>query len=415
MLNDLTTAIQTISSEELDKLLGETPDTTVKPDNLAVGKKDEEIKINQDTSADIPVLDMDNLPKGEEDKKDPDDEDDDEDQDGEAQIAGKKKDTDIGKGDKKKEEKKEESKEDAAAIEARKEVLTNTVNYLVDKGLFKDFKDRETMQFDDDSFAEMLETQLEAMADERYDGRKKSAGEYGEAILDYLEKGGDPDQMIDLFKERRAIQDFDIADDESQKDLVVKWYKEVHGWKTDKIKGYVDMLLSKDDGLKNEAEEIKERYEDYYKTQLRDLQAQQDKYEQDQKLIQKQFETNISKVIDTNENFDDSRKRLIKESLFRFRKLPDGSPVNDLYIKFAEWQKDPAKYVEFAEFIVDHDAYIRRKVLEAQSKATDKKFNFIKKNAAVSTKKGSSHIVPAGDEDDKEQYSGTNFSLLFKK
>lgn len=401
MFNDVSTSVIDISSEQLDELFKETPDSTPTADDLPLGKTKE----TAPGAMDVPVIDLDNLeePKDEEEEEKEDKKPEAKADDKPAEDKSKTTPEDKGKEGEDKQPKLDDSSKD---------VLKNTINYLVDNGIFKDFEGRDTLEVTEETYAELFEKQIETLVNERYESRKKSSGEYGEAILDYLDKGGDPDQIIDLFKERQAIIDFQAKDDEDRKDMIVKWYKEMHNWKPEKIKQYVDMLIAKEGGIEAEYNEVKDQYDAYYKEQISDLNRQQDLYVEDQKKRQKAFESNLTKAIDDNQSFDDRAKKLIKDSLFRFKEMEDGSKVNNLYVEFAKIQKDPALYVEFAQWVLDRDAYIQRKSLETNNKQVDKKFNFIKKNAAVSTNKGSSHIPEEVIEDNKGSYRGTNFGVL---
>lgn len=294
------------------------------------------------------------------------------------------------------------------------EVLTNTVKFLVEKGLFKDFEGREDLKLTDEVYADLVEQQIEALVNERYDNKKKSAGEYGEAIIDFIEKGGDADQVIDLFKEQKAIQEFDITDDEAKKELIVKWYKEVHGWKSDRIKKTIDGLEAEDGKLEEEANEIKAKYTANYKAQLQEMREQQEALEQEQAKRQKVFEKSITETISKTKNLDETRKKLIQDSLFKQKKLNDGTVASDLYLKLAQIQTDPAEYVEFAEFVIDKKGYLKRKELEFQTKAVDKKFQFVKGGAAVDRNKGSNHPEADRTNNDSKKYQGTDFRFALK-
>lgn len=298
----------------------------------------------------------------------------------------------------------------AVADEQTVEALTNTVKFLIEKGIFKDFEGREDMKFTPELYQELLEAQVGAMVDERYTSKKQATGEYGEAIIDFVEKGGDADKIIDLFKEQKAIQEFDITDDESKKELVVKWYKENHGWKADKIAKYVSTLLAEEGALEAEANDIKGKYDAFYKQQLKSLSDQQAFFEQEQAKKQKAFETSISDTLTKTKDLDDVRRRLIKDALFKQKKLEDGTTVNDLFIKLAQIQADPNEYIEFAEFVVDKKGYLKRKELEFQNKAVDKRFQFVKGNAAVDKNKGSNFQ----EKEKEDKYTGTNFRFALK-
>jgi hypothetical protein len=402
MITDLNSSVSTISSEALDQLFAETPDNQVNADTLKVPSS-EPFTVKQPSDINIPDIDLDKLdePVVTEEKVEEDDDKKDEKVEKKDDKASDKKD------DKKEDDKKDEPTDDE--IKARNEFLKNSVDFLVQKGLFKDFEGREDIEMTEEVFSQLLEKQVEKQIEERYEAKKKSAGEYGEAILEYLDNGGEPDKVIDLFKEKKAIDDLSLDDDITQSELISKWYKEVHGWKPEKIKKYLDTLNAEEGSLEAEAEEIKTKYQDTYKKQIEQLQQEQQDYNKKQIDKQKAFETNISKVIETNKDFDLKRKKFIKDSIFKFKTLEDGTKVNDFYLKFAEWQNNPEAYIELAEFILDKEGYLKRQAVDIENKVVDKTFNFIKGNTAISKNKGSKHI-----DKDSTQSTGTDFSVVFK-
>ncbi|GEM_PF-3336693 len=407
MIGDLNTSVATISPESLDALFSETPDNQVNANNLNLPTgNDKPLQVSTSSNFNVETIDLDKLDEVKTETKPKEEEKTEEEVE---KVEEVKKPEEV----KKEEEKTEEEKaQEETLLAERKALLKTSVQYLIEKGLFKDFEGSEELEVTDDIFAQLLEKQVEAKVDELYTSRKKSTGEFGEAVLEYVENGGDADKLIDLFKERKAIEEFDISTDDSKKALVTKWYKEVHGWKSDKINKYLNTLEAEDNALDSEAEEIKSKYEENYKHQLQELQQQQLDYNKAQQEKQKVFESNISKVIDSNQEFDSKRKQLLKNSIFKFKTLEDGTKVNDFYLKFAEWQNDPSKYIELAEFILDKDGYLKRKAIEVENKVTDKTFNFIKRNGTLDKNKGSNHVEKGSASSSKE--SGTDFSVIFK-
>lgn len=403
MITDLNTSVANISSEALDQLFAETPDTQVNADDLKVPvspDKNPIIQNNNSSLVDVPVVDLDNLEEPEEKEEKTE------------KVEKKEEKVEVVAETKEvKEEKttKEPEKGDDLDVQARNEFLKNSVSYLVEKGIFKDFEGREELEIDEETFSKLLEKQIESKIEDAYSSKKKSAGEYGEAILEFLESGGEPDKIIDLFKERKQIEEFPISDEDSQSELVTKWYKEVHGWKPEKIKKYLDTLNSEEGALESEAEDIKGKYRENYNRQIEALKEEQQQYKIEQLQKQKAFENNITAAIEKNSDFDDKRKRFIKDSIFRFKTLDDGTKVNDFYIKFAEWQNNPEKYVELAEFIMDKEGYLKRKSIDIENKVVEKTFNFVKGNAALNKNKGSKHVEKA-----ESSSAGTDFSVIFK-
>lgn len=402
MLTDLNTSVTTISPEQLDELFKDTPDSTATADDLKLGKV--ESTVTPSNSSELPMVDLDELDKQAEETTETKD-----DKKEEVKVEDKK-DT---------EEKKDEKVADATASKDKKaedetkidpSLLKSNVEYLVKKGIFKDFEGREELEMTEEVYGQLLEAQVNKIVEDRYTAKKSAAGDYGQAIIDFVEKGGDPDLIIDLFKEKKEIEQFDISTEDAQKELISRYYKEVLRRKPDAIKRQMDFLATQEDAIKNEAAEIKEKYEEHFNSQQKQLKAQQDAYEQEQLRRQKVFESSIKDAIKTYDT-DQTRQQRLEANLFKFKELEDGTKVNEFYLKFAEWQSDPKKYIELVDFITDHDNYIKRKEIEAQNKAVDKTFKFVKGNQAISKNTGSGHEEV---EKESKKQTGTNFSVVFK-
>jgi hypothetical protein len=404
MLTDLTTSVTTISPEQLDALFEGTPEGTPSADDLKIGKEEKKVE----TQTNFDKIDLEAMDKAAEESKNEEVKKEEE-KKVEAKTEEKKEDkVVIPDATKAEEEKKDETKTDE--VKADPALLKSNVDYLVKKGIFKDFEGREELEMTEEIYAELLEAQVNRAIEERYELKKSSAGEEGKAILDFLENGGDPDVIVDLFKEKKEIAQFDTSTEDAQKELITKYYREVLGWKPDRIKRQLDFLVTQEDAVKNESTDIKEKYDQYFEQQKANLQRQQELYVQQEAQKQKAFESSIRTAI-KDYTADDRLRQNLDAALFKVRTLADGTKVNDFYLKFAEWQNDPKKYIELAEFITDHENYLKRKETAAQNKAVEKSFKFLKGNQTLSKTKGSEHT----ERKDDEEYKGTNFSVIFKQ
>lgn len=402
MITDLTTSVTDISPEQLDALFASTPDSTVSADDLTLGKDADGVAfVPAATNGNMDIIDLDAL----DDVKTEEETEEDEKKEGEEGD-------DKTKTEKPAEEK--EEKPEAGDTTSMNGVLKSTVDFLVEKGHFKDFEGREDLEITEEVYAEILEAQISAAVEERYEAKKSSAGDYGQAILDFIEDGGDPDTIIDLFKERKEVNQLDISSEDNQRQLVARYYKEVHNWKPERIKKQLDFVSSEEGGLETEATEIKEKYEDHFKQEAADLAehqaTQKAQYEAQQVARQKAFETSIKGAIQ-DYDVDPETKKKLESALFKYKKLEDGTKVNDFYLKFAEWQSDPKKYVQLVEFITANETYEKRREQKTKTEVAARTFNFVKGNQAVSKHKGSEHT----SVEERSKNKGTDFSIIFKK
>lgn len=392
---DFNAQIQTISSEQMDALFEGTP--SVKDLKVGDEKTDSSEPAKRTDNSVIPVLDMETF--GEEPVETPEDD----------KGTDDKKPNEPPVDDKKVEEKKVEVSDEQKAQTS--EILKSTVNYLIDKGIWKDFDEKDNIDFTDEVYAELSAKQAEVKVSELFDELIDSTGSYGKAIISHIKNGGNPDEIIDLFKEQKQMQSIDINSEGGQKAIIEQYYSNVVGWSKQKIDEFIAFKEGKEDGLESEAKEVQDKFDGLYSKQLQQIEQEQRANELKVKREQEEYIKTLSKEIDTFDNFTDKDKKLVKDSLLKFnKKLDNGTKINDFYVKFYEIQNDPKQYIELVHFIMDKEGYKEKVKSQLSTKAVEKSWNFVKGNGSI-TKKGSDQH----QNNDTTKTSKIDFSGLFKK
>lgn len=409
--------ITQLSTEQLDKLFESTPDTTPTADNLTVGKTED--------SSPTPAG-LDNVPFVENI---------DEILGGEEGQEGKEPAEPTKKDDKKTTKKDSNTKptEDTTETEEVEddessdnsddnldnsptanvnEVLKNTVDYLIKSGKWVDFEGREDLEITEEVYAELAKKQDEYRVSTMFNELLDSTGDYGKAIISHIKSGGNPDEIIDLFKEQKQVTQIDTSTEEGKQQLIEKYYSDVLGWKPEKVAKTVKRLISEDE-IDSEFNDVKEMYDEHYENRLKEINEQNRQKEIENIRKQEVFVNNIKTALDENTDLTERDKQLIAGSILNFRhKLDNGQKVNDFYIKFAEKQADPKEYVDLVRFVMDKEGYLKSINRKSTTKANAEAFNFIKGNAAVN-KKTTQEIKINGNPDKARR--GTDFSFALKK
>lgn len=285
--------------------------------------------------------------------------------------------------EKKEEDKKEDTTPQAAVSDEVKSVLKNTTDFLIEKGIWSDFEGREDLELDEEVYAQLAQKQAESQVNDLFNELVDSTGDYGRAIIAHIKNGGNPDEIIDIFKEQKQVENLDITKANNAEGLIEKYYSEVVGWSDVKIKRYVDSLKADEDGIKTEATEVQQKFEELYAEELKKVSQQQLKEKKQQEEDNTKYLSSLSETIDSFEDFTDEDKKIVKNSVFKATKKINGVPVNEFFAKFYEIQKDPKKYVELIHFVMAPDRYKGKLESKEQKKATAKQWNFVKGNAAV--------------------------------
>jgi hypothetical protein len=218
-----------------------------------------------------------------------------------------------------------------------------------------------------------------------------STGPFGKAIIDYVKNGGNPDEIIDLFKEQKSMESISIDELDGQKSLVRQYYTSVMGWKSEKADKYISNLVLSND-LETEAQEVKELYSNFYAKEAQKLNEEREAFAIKQKEAEQAFESNIRGTIKERKDLSATEKRNVEDYLLNYdQKLPNGNMVNKFYVNFAKMQANPQDYVDLVMYVMDKQKFVQKIAKTEESKATAKAFSFIKGNSAVSGKKGTTY------------------------
>lgn len=380
-MTDLQTSITTISEEQLNSLFDDGAVANIDENNLAASKvqvqKDTKDNVIQSQTSNIPYFDVDSLEEEaqEEEKQ--------EEETPAEEIEAKKTKTTP------KAAKKEEESTDASVVE----VLKNTAKYYISKGLWKDFEGSEEAlnNLTEEGYADLAEKQYDAILEERHNEKIAKTGDYGKAIFDYIENGGNPDEVIDLFKEQQRIELIPIDSEDGQKQLIEKFYTEVYDWTSAKAKKYIDNLVSNDE-LESEAQEVDTKYKEYFKKEVESAQLQQKVAFQAEQDRQKEFIKTINNKLTERKDFTEKERKIIQEAVFKYDKtLSDGTKVNAFYEKFAQMQKNPDDYLDLVNFVMNKEGYNAKVKAKEENKEVDKKWKWLAKNSATDKTKGSNY------------------------
>ena len=403
---DFSSQIANVSADVLDQFFNDSPAPLTKDEP----KKEGDDKKDENPAPDIFTVEPTDLnPLLEDDDSDEDEED------------TTKKD-DKKKSSKKEEVKSEEDKDDDSdedsddddSDDTKKEVssvLKQTVDFLISSGQWKDFEGREELEYDDETFGKLALAQNNEKVTKMFEELIDSTGDYGKAIISHIKSGGNPDEIIDLFKEQKYLENIDTSTPEGKIEKIEKYYSDVIGWKPAKIEKWLRTLAEKgEDEIEAEFSEVEEKYNEYYEEQLEQIQQAQKQQEIARKKEQEVFVTNIKKALTTREDFTDNERKLIEKALFTYKtKLPNGQLVNDFLVEFAKIQQDPESYIDLVLYTMDKKRFKKdTEVKKQESKIVKDTFSFVKGNASV--KKSISSV----NKKEESKSKTLDFSSLLK-
>jgi hypothetical protein len=304
----------------------------------------------------------------------------------------------------------EEEGADAVDEEAQiKNFLKTRAEFLIKNGEWVDFEGSEDVDWTEEEFAKIEIDQRNYQKQQMSDEILDSFGPIGRDIATYAQNGGDPDKLIDIFKEQQRVENLSVETEDGQKAVVLKYQTEFLNQKSERVKKYIDSLIA-DKDLAAAAKEAKEEMEGILTQQSDELQKQQDakiKSQRDnQKASIQKFSTDVTKLITEDANIpEDEKKQLIKVLTKYDKRLPNGTPVNEFYQIFSDLKKDLPGYIKFVRFAINPAKYEKALKTKGNNEATDKDFKLIR--TANKIKK-----IKSKDTAPKSGKIGTKFQLL---
>lgn len=292
-------------------------------------------------------------------------------------------------------------------------VLKNTVNYLIEQGIWNDFEGRDSIEITDEVYAELASKQAQHAAYDIVNELIDSTGEYGKAIIGYIKSGGNPDEIIDLFKEQKEVEQIDISTENGKLIKIEKYYEDIIGRKKEWVKKHLNRLVENDE-VDSEFEDINDLYNKHYQEKLKEKQEAVKEQERQNAEKQNRFISSIKSSLENNNKLTQIEKKQIASSILDFKHtLDNGQKVNDFYVKFAEIQNDPEQYIELVQFVMDKNKYKERLKTAEKTKASKELFSFIKGNSAVNKKTNNIESTESGSRNTQKR--GTDFSFVIKK
>lgn len=391
MADELTLKMETLSDDIFSQLMDEVPAKTVTPNNLLGGKKTEAKPTQEDKGG---------KGKGKEAPKEEEIEENkplkQEDIDNHLSYLNDDEDEEEEDGpkDKNKQPKAEQGEDEEEDVS---NILQMQAQLLIEKGVWKEFEGMEDFNWTNESYAELVEQQAIWGAEDMFHELVDSTGAYGKAIISHVQNGGNPEEIIDLFKEAKKIESFDVSTEDGKTALLTKYYKDL-GWNDKRIKRTIDAAIDSNT-LDEDVQEAKAEMEEAIKAEVEAKQKAQEQYLAKQREAEEAFASNITSVLKERKDLTPTEKRDIATSLLVYdKKLPDGRVVNQFTLDFAKLQNDPKKYVDLVMFVRDYDKFKESISKQEEKKAVKKTWEFVKGNGATSKSGGGAHTKTKGKE-----------------
>lgn len=290
--------------------------------------------------------------------------------------------------------------------------LKARVDLLVKKGAWVDFEGRDTAEWDEATFEEMEMKQMdykrELMREEIMDG----FGPLGRQIAEYTANGGNPDKIIDMFKEEQRLDNLSTETEEGQRNVVFKYLTEVLGKSPERANKAIQTLIA-DKELALEAEENKKLMQKAIQSQIdQEQEKQRQKIEaarEDQAKTLQKFSNDVVTYVNSATDMGDDEKAEVINALTKFdKKLKNGTPINQFYEKFADFKKNLPDYITLVRLVLNPKKFTESLITQGNNKAAERAFQ-LARTANSSKKTKSVSPAPGGPNAGKPK---TTFKLM---
>lgn len=252
---------------------------------------------------------------------------------------------------------------------------------MVAQKLWRDVEIPEDFEWNKEGFLQIQKLQTTS----QYEDLLDRTGTYGKAIIEFEQNGGNPKELLDLFRDQREVQEFDITDADSQ-ELFLRSYLEAQGNSQKSIDRTIKALQEQGpDAFKEEAEEKKAIWDAQYKEEIEARNREQALYARQREDAQRKFNSTIESTLTSDSEVTPKERRELQNYILDLSQPFQGKQVSQFYVDMAEIQKDPKNYVELAKFIkgLKTGEYTKKVADKVKKETSAVSFLKIKNNATI--------------------------------
>lgn len=362
-----------LSSQEFDTFFGDDlPESNqIKPEEIIGASKIEEGEKEKEEIEETPVNSKDFF------------EDDDEEEVEETKTEAKKS-TKKEKTEEEPEEIEEELIEQPELDEdAEKTFYKAKVDHLIEKGAFFDFEGRDEFEYTEENYLQLVEKQAEWKAEEKFKDKVERLGDY-KVLIDHLEEGGDPDEIIEIFKESKELNKIDTSTVRGKVEYLRHYYVEELGWTESKFERTAKLWANDEELLNEEFRDSKAEMDELIQKKIQEKREAQVQFNKQQEELRLNFENSINHAMKEDDELTAQERKEIRDALFKYDKsLPDGRMVNRFTQEFMKIQSNPKDYLDLIKKVLFKEKVEKVKAQKIETEVTKKIWGSIKNNATV--------------------------------
>lgn len=245
------------------------------------------------------------------------------------------------------------NKEEEEDEEAKLSVGIGFLKYLAERRGVSEQIDYEKIESTDDiqDVLDSFDELDEALASQRLKQSDKTVAQ----IVDYIEKGGKPEEIVSFLTQAKELSQVDITTEAGSKTLLKDYYKNILGFGEEVINKKIKKLED-NDLLKEEAEDTLPLYQEHLNKQMEEKAKKLEAESKKQKLLTQQKQTAFVEQLTANK-YSKQVATQFYQTAFSEVVLPSGEKVPLLQAKIDQLKSTPEGLLKLASFVTNTKFY----------------------------------------------------------
>jgi hypothetical protein len=287
--------------------------------------------------------------------------------------------------------------------ETTKLMLSSTYQHLVKTGVWKEVEGEgfDPNQMTSEVYAQIAAQQATEAAHEAFGELMDRTGKY-RTILDHALRKGNPDEIIDLFKEEHKMNALDPKLPTDQKEMIRRYHTDIMEWDTADVDNFINKAEA-DNELEKYERIARKGYQRHIDSTIATKNAELKRKEDKATADREAFESTMSNVIDQLKLPGD-RADMFKRALFEpaFKIAPDRT-ITAFQAKMMQVQNNPQEYFDLVHFIMDKKEYLHRATAKKENTQVQQQFKIKLNGGGITPVKSESNITRQRNSKEQEE------------
>lgn len=252
----------------------------------------------------------------------------------------------------------EEKSEEAPVVleedeEAKLSVGIGFLKYLAERRGVSEQIDYESIESAEDiqDVLDSFDELDQALASERLKQSDKTVAK----IVDYIEKGGKPEEIVSFLTQAKELSQIDISSEAGSRNLLKEYYKNILGFKDDVIAKKIKKLEDSE-SLQEEAEDTLPLYQEHLDKQMEEKSKKLEEEKRKQKLITQQKQAAFVEKLKADK-YSSQVATQFYQTAFGDVVLENGEKIPLLEARINKLKSTPEGLLKLASFVTDSDFY----------------------------------------------------------